>query len=190
VLQRLQKSKTKKTVGVLSPREMIQRNVIQNYDPEKIQGNSIDLRVKDVFQIDGGIVLHKNGDRELPPYRRVKSFSAPRVGKQTNEGPEECFYFKLEPQHLYQIEFEEQVTIPLDVCSITVLRSSMFKSGASGESGLFDSGYSGQTGMTIAVKFESLVEVGAAVAQMIFFSADAAKPYAGYYQQNSSWVNS
>lgn len=131
------------------------------------QPNSIDLRIDEVYVIGEGLRLSANGDRELPDYARVEA----------DRG-----WFKLRSDQLYQIEFEEKVDMPLGVCGITLLRSTMFKSGASGESGLFDSGYRGGTGMTIATRKDVQIERGAPIAQMLFFESEEGSLYSGYYQ--------
>lgn len=168
--------------GVLNPEKMVRENQITDFDPARIQGNSIDLRIKSVFRIDGGITLHEDNTRELPPYVKEKPFTLPRKNGNV------ASYFRLDPQHLYQVEFFESVNLSKDVCALTFLRSSMFKSGASGETGLFDSGYSGGTGMTINVKFQSDIEVGSAIAQLVFFSAISSRSYSGFYR-DGNWKN-
>lgn len=168
--------------GVLNPRYVIERGAISNYSPERIQGNSIDLRVNRVFRIDGGITIYENNERVLPPYEEITPFHDPRVD-QSDRRDVEMFSFSRD--HLYQVEFFEKVALPEDICAITILRSSLFKSGASGETGLFDSGYEGETGMSLNVKFDSYIERGSAVAQMIFFSTSSAKLYDGRYLDQS-----
>lgn len=160
---------------VINPKEAHDREIITSL-PNHIQGNSVDLSVKEVYRIDGGIKIASDGKRELPPYKKVK----PKIIRWKDGLWRNTFVFS--PRHLYQVEFVEQVAIPEDMCGLTFLRSSMFKSGASGETGLFDSGYFGGTGMTISVKFKSQVEVGACIAQMVFFSAESYKMYNGIYQ--------
>ena len=67
----------------------------------------------------------------------------------------------------------------------------MAKSGCTGENGLFDRGYQGAGGMMVSVQAESYIEVGASIAQMLFFEADSSKLYNGFYQGTNSpmeWV--
>ncbi len=140
--QRLSRARLMVGRGVADPRLVVRAGFIQDVSPKQLQGNSIDLKVKDVFRIDGGISLYRSGKRELPEYVIQ------------NYNPVD-FMYKLDPQHLYQIEFEETVALPWYLCGITLIRSSMAKSGCSGESGLYDSGYAGSTGMSVSVKFAS-----------------------------------
>ena len=168
---------------IVNPADVVQKGYIQGVDPKNIGPNSIDLRIGIVYQIDGGITLFADGNRMLPTYTKSVPYPVPR------EDGSSVLCYSLFPQHLFQIEFMETVRLPRDLCAMTVLRSSLFKSGASGEAGLYDSGYSGGTRMTVGVKFASIIEVGAPVAQMIFFRADSYKMYDGYYT-DSNWRES
>lgn len=167
---------------VLNPRDLVEQGIVTGVQESCISGNSIDLCIKEVFEITQGIVLHKDGSRRLPDYHRAttvaRSLHKDGVGRD---------YWQFVSGKLYQVEFTEQVSLPPDIAGITLMRSSMFKSGAAGEPGLFDSGYTGGTGMSVSVKFTSMVEVGAPIAQMIFLRSDASKSYNGYYQTND-WM--
>lgn len=168
--------------GILNPYEVTQRGWISNFSPDNVQPNSIDLTVDKVYTMSGTLVLYKDTtSRKLPEYTPLRTF--------TYEGLE---MYKLEPGQRYQIEFREQLSLPDNVCALTLVRSSMAKSGCTGENGLFDSGYRGGTGMMVSVQDESYIQVGASIAQMIFLEASSSKPYNGYYQNTRSpmeWVN-
>jgi len=168
--------------GILNPLKVVERGCISGVNPNNIQPNSIDLTVDKVFTMSGTLVLYKDStERKLPDYTPLKTF--------TYEGLE---MYKLEPGQRYQIEFKEQLKLPEDICALTLVRSSMAKSGCTGENGLFDSGYSGGTGMMVSVQDESYIQVGASIAQMIFFEVESSRPYNGYYQNSTSpleWAN-
>ena len=159
--------------AVINPLEIFYSGYIKNVKPENIQPNSIDLTVASVYTITGSLVLfaNKENKRRLPEYHSLKTFPF--------EGVE---MFKLEPGNRYQIEFNEVLNLPSSVCGLTLVRSSMAKSGCTGENGLFDSGYEGTCGMMVSVQEESYIELGASIAQMLFFSTDASKMYEGFYQ--------
>lgn len=153
---------------IKNPNDMVQYMRQSEGREFLVQPNSIDLRLKEVFEIGDGLELYADGSRNLPEYERIKlrednMFNFLRLG-------------------LYQVEFEESIEMPAGVCGITLLRSTMFKSGASGESGLFDSGYKGGVGMTISTEKLVRVEKGAPIAQMVFFEAEQGSLYNGYYQ--------
>jgi len=168
--------------AVINPLEIVYSGYIKNVKPENIQPNSIDLTVASVYTITGSLVLfaNKENKRRLPEYHSLKTFPF--------EGVE---MFKLEPGYRYQIEFNEVLNLPSSVCGLTLVRSSMAKSGCTGENGLFDSGYQGACGMMVSVQEESYIEVGASIAQMLFFYTEASRLYDGFYQGTTSpseWV--
>ena len=168
--------------SILNPIKVMQRGCIINYKTANIQPNSIDLTVERVYTMNGTLVLYKDStERKLPDYTPLRTF--------TYEGLE---MYKLEPGQRYQIEFTEKLSLPNDICALTLVRSSMAKSGCTGENGLFDSGYIGGTGMMVSVQDESYIEVGASIAQMIFFETESSRNYNGYYQGTTSpmeWTN-
>lgn len=167
------------TVSVANPSQLI-GNAISIVPQSQIQPNSIDLTVNKVYEIRGTLALFKESHRrQLPEYFSVHPFTI-----EYPEGPSKMFV--LEPGKRYQVEFAEKLTIPEDLCGITLVRSTMAKSGCSGENGLFDSGYTGPCGMMISVQDNCYVEEGAAIAQMIFLGASSHKLYDGFYQDTSS----
>ena len=170
--------------GIINPVKIVTNNFISGVNPDNIQPNSIDLTVSNVYTINGTLVLFadKKNRRQLPEYTPLKSFSYP-VDIEFKNSVE---MFKLEPGIRYQIEFNEILDLPSNVCGITLVRSSMAKSGCTGENGLFDSGYKGACGMMVQVQAESYIEVGASIAQMIFFETEASKMYNGFYQNTDS----
>ena len=168
--------------GIINPQKVITLGYIKDFKPENVQPNSIDLSVASVYTINGSLVLFadKKNKRQLPEYAPMKTFSY--------EGVE---MFKLEPGQRYQVEFNEKLHLGDTVCGLTLVRSSMAKSGCTGENGLFDSGYQGACGMMVSVQEESYIEVGASIAQMLFFYTEASKLYNGFYQGTTSpseWV--
>lgn len=147
--------------------------VILDYDKSNAQPNSYDLRTNTVYEICGGIKLYADGRKDLPQYKEIP--------------PSQSGWYSLWPGHLYQLEFVETVEMPEELCAISVMRSSMAKSGASGEPGLYDSGYKGYCGMTVSVKHTCMIQKGAAVAQIIFMTAQTSKLYTGEYQ-DTRWA--
>lgn len=164
-------------MSIISPKEITRNRYITGVREDNIQPNSIDLTVSKVYTINGTLVLFasKENRRQLPDYAELKTF--------LYEGVE---MYKLEPGQRYQIEFNEKLNLPKDICGLTLVRSSMAKSGCTGENGLFDSGYKGACGMMVQVQAESYIEVGASIAQMIFFETEASKMYNGFYQNTDS----
>lgn len=145
--------------------------VLFNYNEKSFQPNSYDLQTWAVYEICGGVTLYADGSKELPEYRATE--------------PEDGF-FTLVPDVLYQVEAHETVKMPHNICGISIMRSSMAKSGASGEIGLYDSGYQGSLGMTVKVKHECRIQEGASIAQVLFFGAMSSHLYEGEYL-NADW---
>ena len=172
------------TTGVINPEHAIALGIIKGPLFEDIQPNSIDLRVSEIYEIQGNLVLYANrNQRELPQYSPIKKFPY------SNSVPN---MYKLNPGHRYQIEFNAQLEIPADICGVTMVRSTMAKSGCSGENGLFDSGYRGGCGMMISVQSPTYIELDAPVAQILFFKAESHRLYNGFYQGGTSpleWSN-
>jgi len=164
-------------MGVIDPHDVVATGCISGVREENIQPNSVDLTVSKIYTINGTLVLYANKEnrRKLPEYTEMKSF--------LYEGVE---MYKLEPGIRYQVEFNEQLKLNDTLCGITLVRSSMAKSGCTGENGLFDSGYEGACGMMVQVQAESYIEVGASIAQMIFLTSETSKTYNGFYQGTNS----
>lgn len=165
--------------SVTNPSSVVGNSISITSD-QQIQPNSIDLTVEKVYEIKGVLALFKDGNRrQLPEYHPIHPF--------TMEYPEgESKMFILEPDRRYQVEFNEKLNVPEYLCGITLVRSTMAKSGCSGENGLFDSGYSGPCGMMVSVQDTCYIERGASIAQMIFLKAESSRLYNGYYQNTES----
>lgn len=151
---------------IVDPKQLLDV-VLFDYDEKNVQPNSYDLRTDTIFEIQGGVTLYADGSKDLPTYRPL---TAPGG------------FFTLWPDTLYQVEAFERVEVPDDLCGISIMRSSMAKSGASGEVGLYDSGYKGSLGMTVRVKHQCRIQHKASIAQVLFFNASSSRLYEGIYQ--------
>lgn len=156
---------------IIDPSSLLEKHLF-DYDPKNCQPNSYDLRTGAIFEICGGVTLYADGGKDLPQYKRV---------------PTSQNFFTLFPGVLYQVEALERVEMPEDLCGISIMRSSMAKSGASGEIGLYDSGYKGSLGMTVRVQHLCRIEYAASVAQILFMTADTSCLYEGEYL-DSQWT--
>lgn len=168
---------------IVDPRTLLDKHLFE-YKEANVQPNSYDLRLHRVFEIRGGITLYANGKKELPRYTEV--MPTPRWYGYENPAPPEP-WFMLSRHTLYQLEFYETVSMPPHLAAISIMRSSMSKSGASGEMGLYDSGYVGQCGMTVSLEYPSQIQQSAAVAQLIFMTANTSQLYQGEYL-DSKWI--
>lgn len=168
--------------GVVDPRLVVRLGIVKGVEGEHVQGNSIDLSVREVFKTEGSLALRKSGERELPEF-----IPEPLI---VNRKGLKCF--RLLPGNVYQVEFEQTIDLPHFLCGVTLIRSTLGKSGCSGENGLYDSGYSGSMGMMVTVLNTAFIEQGATVAQvMLFRSHSKGNSYQGFYQNTkgpSEWT--
>lgn len=159
--------------GIVDPRLVIGLNIISEVQEQNIQGNSVDLTVGEVYTSSGDVHLKSSGERKLPTFTLVEPYTSV-LGEET---------YCLQPNEVYQVEFREQVKLPYYLCGITLVRSTLAKSGTSGENGLFDSSYEGSTGMMVTVKNTLYLQKGSPIAQMVFFRSHAkGRPYKGFYK--------
>lgn len=156
------------TPAVLNPQRLASLGVVTNLLQENISCNSIDLRIHRVYEIRGLLDLTQE-ERILPEFVEVEFDDI----------------LELKPHKTYQVEFYEKVHLTSSLCAISILRSTLFKSGASGEVGLYDSGYSGSTGMTITPSIPLRVRRGSSVAQLLVFSCNSNKVYDGFYKDDN-----
>lgn len=156
------------TPAVLNPQRLVSLGVVTDLLLENISCNSIDLRIHRVYEIRGLLDLTQE-ERILPEFVEVEFDDI----------------LELKPHKTYQVEFYEKVHLTSSLCAISILRSTLFKSGASGEVGLYDSGYSGSTGMTITPSIPLRVRKGSSVAQLLVFSCDSNKVYDGFYKDDN-----
>lgn len=157
------------TTAVLNPQRLASLGVVTNLLQENISCNSIDLRIHRVYEIHGLLDLTQE-ERILPEFVEVEFDDI----------------LELKPHKTYQVEFYEKVHLTSSLCAISILRSTLFKSGASGEVGLYDSGYSGSTGMTVTPSIPLYVRRGTSIAQLLVFPCDSNKVYDGFYK-NDNW---
>ena len=156
------------TPAVLNPQRVASLGVVTDLLQENISCNSIDLRIHRVYEIRGLLDLTQE-ERVLPEFVEVEFDDI----------------LELKPHKTYQVEFYEKVHLTSSLCAISILRSTLFKSGASGEVGLYDSGYSGSTGMTITPSIPLRVRRGGSVAQLLVFSCNSNKVYDGFYKDDN-----
>lgn len=156
------------TPAVLNPQRLASLGVVTDLLQENISCNSIDLRIHRVYEIRGLLDLTQE-ERILPEFVEVEFDDI----------------LELKPHKTYQVEFYEKVHLTSSLCAISILRSTLFKSGASGEVGLYDSGYSGSTGMTITPSIPLRVRKGSSIAQLLVFSCDSNKTYDGFYRDDN-----
>ncbi len=138
-------------------------------DDKCIQPNAVDLPVKDVFKINGGIVDLSN------KVHAKRNKVEPIDGVYTLEGGK------------YDIVFATDVEIAEGEAGFLIQRSSLNRNGITLTSGLYDSGYSNLVGGclhvpdNITLKFNE----GERLAQLLMFNAETVSLYTGSYNKSA-----
>lgn len=170
--------------AVVSGLTAVEKRLVYRQDEEvpslSVQPNGVDLTVKEIYKVDGSLVVETESVK-LPNFTLLKRHA-------TESGTS---YWKLRPGHVYQVEFKEHVDFPSEYCGVVFIRSSLSKSGCTGENGLFDSGYRGSTGMTLEVSLPTMIHEDSRLAQMVVLYASVSGIlYSGRYQDSDgplSW---
>ncbi|KAF3491820.1 deoxyuridine 5'-triphosphate nucleotidohydrolase [Arthroderma uncinatum] len=93
------------------------------------------------------------------------------------------------PQGSYLVEFNETVSVPLDVMGQIFVRSSLFRSGALLNAGVMDSGYNGSVGALLQVLNPAGLRLykNARLAQFVFHQmSEPVDGYKGVYQGSTT----
>lgn len=144
-----------------------EKNLLENYLEENIEGAGVDLRAGKIFHLKSGAKLTAS-ERILPAVEEAKEN-----------------HFVLKPQEYVLIQTIEKVNVPLDICGRMLPRSTLQRSGVYQFHSFIDPGYKGALtfGMKNLGKFNFEFEKGAKVAQIIFEEVKGmAKAYSGKYQ--------
>lgn len=152
---------------ILSSRGILSRGLVyhphREIYPDQIQQVGIDLTVKEVKKINGGIIRSDDNPKEkvsIDPFTKFSPFTE-------DDGRQ---YYILSRLTAYSITFEEECRIPPDYTGFIKHRSSLMRVGGFANSAIFDPGYQSQGGISCVIfTFESVkVEVGARLSQMYF----------------------
>ncbi|OGS40593.1 MAG: hypothetical protein A3K77_07595, partial [Euryarchaeota archaeon RBG_13_31_8] len=140
------------------------------FDNNSIQPNGVDITVKKISEMTGDCFIGKD-IKQLPLLTELKA--------DINN------IYSLKKHHCYDVEFNEFVHVPKDMCAFLIHRSTLNRMGAIITSGWFDSNFANYIGAAIRPLRNIKIEKGARIAQIIFFKADAAKQYNGSYQHTA-----
>lgn len=155
-------------MSVINPKKIVKENIIRDIlDKEKqLQPNSIDLTLKNAtLVLDGGVLSETN-----------------KLAPRANQNCEEVGRFIFEAGKAYDIEFNEQVTIPEGMMAFITHRSSVNRIGAWITSGIYDTGFSNYCGAILRTSNKISIEKNTRVASIYFLKAEAAYKYKGQYQ--------
>lgn len=148
---------------------------LQNAQSESIQQVSVDLHLKSVKRIQGGLIFKNR--RDILTYRNIPTtYLSGRNIWVLNEGT-------------YSVTFEEDCKIPDNRTGMILHRSSLVRIGGTLDCGIFDPGYNSKHGMgavlTVGKDCTIELERGCAIATFYMFENPPVEPdllYKGIYQ--------
>lgn len=159
----------------LTGKEIIERQIVSNYDPENaVQQQGIDLRLDKIWALSGIGKIPKEGKTMLP--KRIYQI-------QTITDPDEGEWYHLNPGY-YEIELIEGISVPSDCAILLRSRSSLVRCGAEVTSGQFDAGFSTpKAGCYLKVHRETWIEKNARICQtLVYTSKPVTNLYDGQYK--------
>ena len=142
---------------------------------KQIQPSSFDMTVAKLYRVTSkGSIDFDNSQRVLSKSEEVTFDS---------EG-----WAELSPGE-YKLQFNEVLSLPLDVAAVTILRSSVMRCGCMMHSGFWDPGYTGRGESVLLVGSQGLrIKKNAKIAQAVFYrlSTPAGEGYAGVHQNEGT----
>lgn len=150
-------------------------------DPAKqIGSDGIDLTLKLVSKVDTRGFSILTNDKGNTIHRSIEY-----VEPVTTDGweivPDGLVGYDL-GSGVYDLEFNEFVTLPEGVAALLLLRSTFVRAGHSMFSGLYDQGFSNYAGSVVHIAGATFIEHNVRVAQIVFISSEGSgQLYAGGY---------
>lgn len=142
----------------------------------QVQPAGIDFTLKRISSLEStGVIDFDNTKRRLPAYKEIIF------------GDDDTVYLQ---SGVYLIEFNETVSVPVDILGIMRTRSSVFRSGAILTAGVIDPGYKGAVGALLQVWNTHGITLlkNAKVVQWVFakVSEHSEEGYTGTYKDAKS----
>ncbi|KAK2757342.1 hypothetical protein FQN54_004856 [Arachnomyces sp. PD_36] len=169
---------------ILPGHALVTRKIINGLISTQLQTQpcGVDLTLKRVLTwTSAGAVDFDNSQREAASTKEI-TFASKTPGEAGQENDHMAMDL---PQGSYLIEFNETVSVPLDVMGQLFVRSSLFRSGALLDAGVMDSGYEGAVGAVLQVLNPSGLRLykNARLAQFVFHQmSEPVEGYNGMYQ--------
>lgn len=172
--------------AVISPKEALELGLIAFPDsipPEEyenyIQQNGIDVTCDTLVELEkSNFILLKDG---VARHRDTKEAGKGEFAVEGVDRPVVCF--ELDHSVYYNFGSNFKIDVKEGYMATLTVRSSLNRNAVLVTSGVWDTGYRGTVGGTIHNQAGiTHIEVGARVAQIVFFRADSAKLYDGQYQ--------
>jgi dUTP pyrophosphatase len=169
---------------IIPGRALLTRAIIRNVpNPAlQVQPCGVDLTLKRVLTWTSPGTIDLENQR-----RQTASTNEIPFPASSTTSPEERFLDLA--QGSYLVEFNETVSVPLDLMGQIFVRSSLFRSGVLLTAGVMDSGYVGAVGALMQVLNPAGLRVypSARLAQFVFHQmSEEVEGYAGVYQGRTS----
>lgn len=169
-------------VGTDKLLELLQGGLIEGLDENEIniEGCGIDVRIGELFEMEGGGgFLHKT-ERKTPTYKKIANYENGNRQLVT-----------IEPGKYYVGKTVETINTPANLFGIFIPRGTFYASGIMIHFGRVDPGYKGNFRFHLAnltnAPFE--IEMGARVANMIFLRVDGkTHSYIGQWQGGRAFI--
>lgn len=163
---------------ILPGRSLITRSIIRNvkYPTLQAQPCGVDLTLKRVLKWTSPGIIDLDNQLRQP----ASTEEIPFPSSNENRKP----YLDL-AQGSYLVEFNETVSVPLDVMGQIFVRSSLFRSGVTIHAGVMDSGYEGAVGALMQFVNPTGLRLypAARLAQFVFHQmSEKVEGYNGIYQ--------
>ena len=175
----------------LTGKQIIARGIVENYVEEGVQQQGVDVRLKEIYTLDGDGYIPQTGKTIKPTTRPLTPLDV---------GAYSCWYGYydkdrdciaehaiLQPGY-YEIEFEESCSIPKNCVLNFKTRSSLVRCGAIVHSGQFDAGFHTKNmGAFLHVIRPITIERGARVAQAVVsesYEVEREDLYEGQWQND------
>jgi len=169
---------------MLTGKEIVEKQVITNYEEGNVQQQGIDVRVKQVFEFDknfDGLLINNIG--WIPKEGKTK------LPKEVEIEPNrfECGYGWLLYPGYYEITFVEGCSVPNDCCMEFKTRSSVVRCGGEVRSGLFDAGFETEhMGAFLKVEEPMFIACDSRLAQVIVHGTNKVEnTYNGQWQNDN-----
>lgn len=145
---------------------------------EQLQPNAFDLTIDNIYEYNNSGYIGHMGDKRIPDYKPVECFS----------GLGDSYFL---PQGVYAFDIRETIKLPLNICAMTIQRSSVMRCGCITNVGWWDSGYNGKGFSQLIVNnpFGFNIKKGVKIIQMIFFRIiNETEGYNGSYQKEGIYA--
>ena len=152
---------------MLTGKEIAARRIIDNFLPENIQQQGIDIRVIDIKQVSQTQGLIPQGN-----HRKTTIPHSLEIQKSSSPQDSHILGWELQPGY-YEITFKEGCLIPSDCCLQFKSRSSLIRCGGEVRSGLFDAGFATKNmGAYLKIEIPIFIEEEARIAQVIVVNSN------------------